>query len=240
MRHLRILLSTAALAGALPASAAELDFEGFYRARARAFNSLSLNRSAELAEGTQAWVQHRVWLRPRVLIDEHAAVFIDFRALDGVYWGDTPVSPANVTGASVFDALEDGLAGPTTADGGVTPQTLTLWRAWGEAHLGNTHFKVGRMPVHWGAGIWQNDGLGLDADFGDTVDRAQVEVRFADAVYTSLAVDLHTEGYVNATDDLTVFSGIVGYLTETVDAGLYMQYRTSPARNLGIFSEVET
>ena len=91
MRHLRILLSTAALAGALPASAAELDFEGFYRARARAFNSLSLNRSAELAEGTQAWVQHRVWLRPRVLIDEHAAVFIDFRALDGVYWGDTPV-----------------------------------------------------------------------------------------------------------------------------------------------------
>ncbi|TNE84552.1 MAG: hypothetical protein EP330_29125 [Deltaproteobacteria bacterium] len=232
----RTLLALALVATSLPAYAAEVDFEGFYRARGRLFNSLSLNRTEDSAEGVQSWVQHRVWLRPRILIDEHTAVFVDFRALDGVTWGDSPLTRPDVTGATAVADLDDGVATATTADGGATPANFTLWRAWGEAHFGNAHFKVGRMPLHWGAGIWQNDGLGLDADFGDTADRAQFEYRFDDAVYASLAMDIHTEGYINHSDGVHAFSGIVGYLTETVDAGLYLQYRTAPSRDVQIFS----
>lgn len=232
----RPAIALCALLIALPASAAEVDFEGFYRARARLFNSLSLNRTEESAEGVQAWIQHRVWLRPRILIDDKTAVFVDLRALDGVAWGDSPLTRPDVTGATVLTDLDDGVATATTADGGNTPADIALWRAWGEAHFGNAHIRVGRMPLHWGAGIWQNDGLGLDADFGDTVDRAQFEYRFDDAVYASVAMDVHTEGYINYSDGSHAFSGILGYLTETVDAGVYLQYRTAPSRNVQIFS----
>lgn len=234
--YARNLFALALLASSMPASAAEVDFEGFYRARGRLFNSLSLNRTEDSAEGTQAWVQHRVWLRPRVLIDEHTAVFVDFRALDGVAWGNAPTTRADVTGGTVLADLDDDLATPTTADGGTTPANFALWRAWGEAHFGNAHVKVGRMPLHWGAGIWQNDGLGMDADFGDTADRVQVEYRFDDAIYASLAMDVHSEGFINQSDDTHAFSGIAGYLTETVDAGVYLQYRSAPSRNLQVFS----
>ncbi|MCO4745716.1 MAG: hypothetical protein KC912_13065 [Proteobacteria bacterium] len=236
MPHVRIFAALALLATSMPASAAEVDFEGYYRARARIFDSLSLTRTADLSEGTQGWIQHRVWLRPRILIDEHTAVFIDFRALDGMAWGNAPLGRIDVSNNVVFNDLDDGVASPTTEDGGATPANFALWRAWGEAHFGNAHVKVGRMPLHWGAGIWQNDGLGLDADFGDTADRAQVEYRFDEAVYASLAYDTHAENFINHSDDTHVISGIAGYLTETVDAGVYLQYRMAPSRNLQVFS----
>ena len=63
---------------------AEVQFEGYYRARARAFDTLSLNRSITESEGSSVFLQHRLWLKPKFLISENVSVMTEFRGLDNV------------------------------------------------------------------------------------------------------------------------------------------------------------
>jgi hypothetical protein len=190
-RQLARLVAFAALAAALPvqASATELQIEGYYRARARAFDTLSLDRELTSSEGFSSYIQHRLILRPRMLVTSDLGVFVDIRALDNVVWGNQPITYVDpVTGDDIptdfMDSLQAPLVTEETAD--LPPADITIWRAWGEYGTPIGTFKFGRMPLHWGSGIWQNDGLGLTAEYGDTADRFQWELLFSD-VYFRLA-----------------------------------------------------
>jgi hypothetical protein len=211
------------------AEAAEVDFEGYYRARGRLFHSLSIDSDLTGYEGTSAWAEHRFWLRPRFLINDQVGVFAELRGLDNLVWGSEARSYFDPTTAdNVPLAYIDDLTPPIPTEQDHTPVLLdiTLWRAWGEVHLGQHRFRLGRMPLHWGSGVWQNDGLGLNGEYGDTADRIQWEGLFGD-VYASVAVDVTAESFVNQSDNTMSYNGMAAWRTEQVVAGLNLQFRHS-------------
>src|SRR5690606_31151683 len=123
-------------------------------------------------------------------------VTADIRGLDGISWGDVP-SPALDYPSETADpiAVTDTLVPPPSGS-----SNIELWRAWAEIALGDHTIRFGRMPLNWGSGVWQNDGLGYNADYGDSADRVQWEGLFG-SVYTSAAIDVNAEGLLAARDD---------------------------------------
>ncbi|MFK7930986.1 MAG: hypothetical protein AB8H79_22565 [Myxococcota bacterium] len=232
----RTLLCLAGLASAMPAAATEVQFEGFYRARARGFSSLSIDAALDDAEPAKAWVQHRLYLAPRFIVSDKVAVFTEFRGLDGVTWGQAPtverdsLQPFNVNGGgnNLPLAFTDDLRPP----GSLTPSGLpgvvpdfSIWRVYGEVHGELGTFRFGRMPIHWGLGIWQNDGLGLNADYGDSADRLQWERAFDD-VFLRAAFEVDSQGLFSADDQDAVAGNLAAsYRTERVEIGLNTQLR---------------
>jgi hypothetical protein len=49
--------------------------------------------------------------------------------------------------------------------------SINVRRVWMDILTPVGKFRLGRQPSNWGLGIFQNDGLGRQDDFGDTVDR---------------------------------------------------------------------
>jgi hypothetical protein len=179
------------------AVAGEVQVDGFYRARGRAFSNLTIDGSLPESEGPTAWIQHRFWVQPRFVVNDKVAVYSEVRALDGVTWGQTPSPEFNPQfwpdrrqpglRADLFDVLPpiytDDLRAPTDVPNDGLPRSIpdiSLWRVWAEVHGQTGTWRFGRMPIHWGLGIWQNDGLGLNGDFGDSADRVQWERAFGD------------------------------------------------------------
>jgi hypothetical protein len=219
---LLFLLSLAAV----PASAAEVQFDGFYRARFRAFDTLSLDRANPLEEGLAAYAQHRFFLEPRLLVSDRAGLFLQIKGLDNVPWGSAPI-PADPNLPDNPNLFEYDLASPTSESDAQAPLLdLTLWRAWGEVYTPIGEFSFGRMPLHWGLGLWQNDGLTVEpdfADYGDTTDRAMWELLVQDQFYLRATVDVPAEQLLNQQDDTTALGFGVAYRTEDLTAGILLQ-----------------
>lgn len=218
------------------ASAAEVQLEGFYRARARALDSLTLDRESGQNEGLAAFAQHRLWLKPRFLLSESVGLFTEIRGLDGVYWGQQPAAGETYLQPTPF-VLEYDLQPPTSdTDPSTQLSNITLWRAWGEVHTDFGRFTFGRVPLHWGLGIWLNDGIHVDpafADNGDTTDRLMWELLIQEQFYVRLAVDIPTEQFVGFTDDTTSYNAAAAYRSEDITAGLLVQFdRTGPRAGL--------
>lgn len=230
-----LLALGAALLGPAPsAQALEVQFEGWYRARGRVFDDLSLDRELATADGTALYGQHRFWLQPRLVPSANSAVYFELRGLDGSYFGQQPYPTLDpVTGLAQAPVLSDALGEPgvTLASGEQAPllgQGIALWRVWGELDTSVGRFRVGRQPLHWGAGVWQNDGLTNDVmglkDFGDSADRVSWEHVIQD-VYVELAAESNLAGVVNERDGTGSVTATVGYRAERVVAGLRVQQR---------------
>src|SRR4029453_18893382 len=98
----RPLLLAPALALFSPAAGAtELTWEGYYRARGRFFDSLSVANSASLdlisedqnvleTEGVSLWMDHRMRLQPNWLLSEHASLHAQLDLLGFLNFGDQP------------------------------------------------------------------------------------------------------------------------------------------------------
>lgn len=236
MRIQKPLALLIAAAVAPSAHAVELELDGFYRARARLFDTLSLDRTLANREGLSFGAQHRLVIRPKLLINENVALMADIRALDGAYFGSAAnayVDP--VTGEAVPLELTDTLNPPASTDGEKPSLDLSLWRAWGEVHTKFGTLRFGRQPLHWGLGVWQNDGMGYNADFGDTADRLSFETEIQ-KVWVRAAVDVNSEGFINKTDDTTAYNLAFAYRGERVNAGLQAQYRATPSRQFNLFT----
>ena len=81
----------------LSADAAELVFDGHYRARGQAFNSLSL-ADADVnanAEGGALYADHRFRLQPTWLLSERVSVTTQIDLLPYVLWGDEALQRAD-------------------------------------------------------------------------------------------------------------------------------------------------
>ncbi|MFM2161530.1 MAG: hypothetical protein RLZZ383_1042, partial [Pseudomonadota bacterium] len=175
------------------ARAAEVVLEGFYQARGRLFDTLSLDRTITQNEGISWAFEHRLNLAPRIWITEQVGVMVDVRALDGLRWG------TGLVGDAGFEAIDQPLLLDLAGDDLRTLSTgagnLELWRAWGEVRSKIGTFKFGRQPLHWGLGIWQNDGQGFNTDAGDSADRVSWEHRIQN-VWVRAAADVNVEGLV--------------------------------------------
>jgi hypothetical protein len=237
-----------------PAHAGEAQFEGFYRARGRAFSSLSVAPDQPGAEGPTGWVQHRFWLQHRFVVNDKVAVYSEIRALDGTAWGQAPAGEPNplfwngVPGAqeptrALPSAFSDDLRAPGVAAFDGLPRAvpdISIWRVWAEVHGETGTWRFGRMPIHWGLGIWQNDGLGLNADYGDSADRVQWERAFGD-VFLRASGEIDTFGLADPdVRDTVSGNASVGWRGERVEIGLNTQARRALPRTgpgaIGSFS----
>ncbi len=231
-----ILLPLALLAATPGASAAQLEWDGHYRARGLLFDSLSLSDTNAQAEGTSNLLDHRLRLQPRFHITERVGLFAQIDALSLVPWGGQVEGYEDpVTGDVTYLAYDQTLVSPTTSAGGSTPAGIAVTRAWGEVYTDIGRFRFGRVPLHWGAGIWQNDGFAPDAEYGDTADRIQFTSRIG-MVYLMGAWDVNYEGYVNVPDDMQSLNLAFAYQTETLGLGFHNQYRWQPSENLSIYT----
>lgn len=215
------------------ASGAEVQVEGFFRSRGRVFDTLSLLPANEEASlGATLFAQNRLWLQPRIVLSDEVAVYTEFRGLDGVLWGSenapTPVFVEDLAMAEA-DAYQEIFeithGRDALRDTGRIP--FTLWRAWAEVDTDVGRFTFGRVPLHWGLGIWLNDGLQTNpmfADYGDTTDRLMWEQLF-DSVFVRLAVDVPIEGLLlDEGGERTAVTGAVAYRSEDVEAGILAQF----------------
>lgn len=237
---LRPYVFAPALLLAAPALAAEVELEGAFQARGRLFDSLSLTDTEEagLPEGGTFYVEHRLWLRPRILVSKDVRLTLDVKGFDNVAWGDEPIVPTTYTNEVVF---EDGLSAPTSVNDPATAlKDFTLWRAWADLDTAFGRISFGRMPLHWGMGIWQNDGMGLNAEYGDTADRLQFETLVEDMIFVRGALDTHAENYLNQGDDTYAASLAVAYRSETVVIGGQAHYRHTDVADGGTDLDVVT
>lgn len=133
--------------------------------------------------GNLSGANMRLRLEPTINLDEGTSIHIQADVLDNLVLGSTP------TGAALNGIYSDTNLPPLGAFG--TTQTapvagvnsdrdaITVKRAWAEVAVPLGILKFGRMPNHWGMGIFHNGGghdpisgeYDLDADYGDTVDR---------------------------------------------------------------------
>jgi hypothetical protein len=205
------------------AQAADVQFEGFYRARGRAFETLSLDRENAANEGLAMYGDHRLWLAPRLLLSDAVGLQLEFRGLDGVNWGAEPEPYVAFVPRSPF-VLEQGLGAPTSGTDEETPLLdFTLWRVYGDVDTKIGRFSFGRMPLHWGQGLWLNDGTSLDREFvdhGDTSDRVQWEYLVEEQVFVRAGVDVPAERFVGQGDDTLAVDLAAAYRTEDLRAGL--------------------
>lgn len=230
------LFALTLLAHAPAVDAAQLEWRGHYRARGLIYDSLSLSDTNPQAEGTRHLLDHRLRLEPRWLLSDRVGIYAQVDALDLVPWGVEPEGMVDpVTGEETALAFEQTLVAPTNDDGGLLRSSIAVTRAWAEVYSDIGRFRFGRVPLHWGTGIFLNDGLSPNAEYGDTADRVQFTTRLG-LVYLMAAWDLNYEGLLNENDDMATANLAVAYQTETVGLGYYNWYRYQPSQSFGSYA----
>ncbi len=125
----------------------------------------------------------RLRLEPTINLDEGTSIHIQADVLDNLVLGSTPVNQAlgtyNDLNQPPLGAFGNSNQQPPQAGVNSDRDSIVIKRAWAEVAIPLGILKFGRMPNHWGMGIFSNSGghdpiagtYDLDADYGDTVDR---------------------------------------------------------------------
>lgn len=118
----------------------------------------------------------RLRLEPIIHVTEQVRVMTQVDVLDNLVMGSTPDSTYRVT---VFDPANNLAPHPVLSNTQSAPElgangfmsSVRAKRAWGvvESEFGQLQF--GRMPWHWGRGMFFNDGACWDCDGQTNVDR---------------------------------------------------------------------
>jgi hypothetical protein len=233
-RRLFALLSGLLVPGGL--HAAELDWNGYYRARGLIYDSLSLSETNALSEGTSNLIDHRLQLEPRFILSERVGLFAQIDGLNLVPWGDNPerwLDP--VTGEETWLAYDQTQLSPRSTNNESLASSIAVTRAWGEVYTGVGRLRFGRVPLHWGTGIFLNDGRSPGAEFGDTADRVQFTARLG-PVHLMGAWDVQYEGYLNVPDDMQSLNAAVAWQTESAGVGFYNSYRYQPSMSFNAWT----
>lgn len=216
----------------------------------------------------------RLRLRPTLALSDDVRVHMMIDVLDNVVLGSTPNNYVLSDPASGFAPDGEGARTPGVPLDSYTssllpPQSgrnalqdsIYVRRAWAEVtspDLGQLRF--GRMGSHWGLGLFQNSGDGIDADYSTEVDRIQAIVRIA-GFYLMASYDFAQQGAINyrlnqpaavpfdytADDDLTQFTFSAAYRMDPEEAqrrldsggwvlngGLFFQYRSQLLSSAGV------
>ena len=127
-------------------------------------------------------------LMPTFNVSEGTSIHTEIDLLNNLVLGSTPegfaLNPANSTTVTTSKLPLSGLSSTQVAPvAGVNNivDSIAVRRVWAEVALPIGTLQVGRMPNQWGMGISENAGgydpntgvFDYDANYGDTVDRAQ-------------------------------------------------------------------
>ncbi len=144
----------------IPPDTLKAEFQGHYRVRAHLFNHLFESQTVNgQYQGDARYINQRLWFRPVLKYKELAKLFVEFRALENVVFGDN----ASLSSTAPFagDPSNTGLTGLE-----VSP--VTVGRAWMEFSLPVGLMRVGRQPAEWGMNLLVAPGDSFDQPFGES------------------------------------------------------------------------
>jgi uncharacterized protein (TIGR04551 family) len=156
----------------------------------------------------------RFRLEPTLNITDQVRIHAQFDVLDNTILGSTPdslagiqgfnrppsmtmgtttISPTSLNGVAASGFLSTTVDAPEVGQNGFV-SSIVAKRAWAEVDSEFGSIRFGRMPWHWGRGLFYNDGGCADCDVGTTVDR----VMALTTIYghqIAAAWDLGAQGY---------------------------------------------
>ena len=121
----------------------------------------------------------RLRLEPTLNVYEDIKIKMQVDILDNIILGSTPETLVGNPNAPV-SVLSNGTVAPVDGINSVWTDSIRVKRVWAEIMTPLGQLRVGRMPNHFGMGITDNDGRGLDTDFGDNVDRLLFATKIGD------------------------------------------------------------
>lgn len=134
---------------------------------------------------TQSSANLRLRFNPELVISDNLRVNTQIDLLDNLVLGSTPAGYRNapsVNGGYAVAARSgyvpigfyENTQAPSASGINSLGDSISVKRAWAEYTTPVGQLRFGRMPSHWGLGIFQNSGDGYDADYQSTVDRIAV------------------------------------------------------------------
>jgi uncharacterized protein (TIGR04551 family) len=156
--------------------------------------------------GTQAGANLRFRLNPELHVSDNLRVMSQIDLLDNVVFGSTPGGYGNMPadGGGYAVSARDGYAplsffddtqDPPSAGQNGLRDSILVKRAWAEFAMPVGEVRFGRMPNHWGLGIFLNSGDDHDDDYQSTIDRLQIVTGIKPLeLYFSAAMDYPSEG----------------------------------------------
>jgi len=152
---------------------------GYYRTRGYVMHDLDLQQPNNNLprdnerNGFIAFNDMRLRLLPTLKLNDNISIHAQFDILDNVLFGTKDTRQININSAVVGNQSLPAGAGSFWMTGGAAGEngSINVRRAWMDILTPVGKFRIGRQPTDWGLGIFQNDGLGRQDDFGDTVDR---------------------------------------------------------------------
>lgn len=157
--------------------------------------------SEERSDDSIAGANIRLRYSPIIHVDNWLRIHSTVDILDNLVLGSTP-DYAELRPDASF-ALFAGSQSPPSDGRNSVSDSIRVKEAFANVDTLLGNLRAGRMASHWGLGMLANGGKGLDADYGDYVDRVLFTTRLG-SVYTALAWDFVSEGII-ATDPAYAF-----------------------------------
>src|SRR5262249_2637025 len=124
---------------------------------------------------TQAGANMRFRLNPELHISDNLRILSQIDLLDNIVLGSTPDGYANVPGNNQYNVVSRGGYSPLgafastqwapSAGQNSLTDSVSVKRVWGEYRTPIGLLRFGRMPSHWGLGMFVNGGDGHDSDY---------------------------------------------------------------------------
>lgn len=161
------------------------------------------------SDGTQAGANMRFRINPELHISDNLRIMSQLDLLDNVVLGSTPEGYANLPGGSTgytvagrggYTPIGAFAATQWTPTAGVnsTTNSIAVKRVWGEYVTPVGLLRFGRMPSHWGLGMFANGGDGYDSDYQSTADRIMLVTGIKKYdIYFAGAWDFANEGAIS-------------------------------------------
>lgn len=158
-------------------------------------------------EYTQAGANMRFRLNPELHISDNVRVLSQLDILDNLVLGSTPEGFVTRPSQNGYSVIGRGGYSPTGAfattqwapSAGINSlqDSINVKRVWGEYVTPVGVLRFGRMPSHWGLGMFANGGDGYDSDWQSTADRIMFVTGFKDLdLYFAGAWDFANEGAI--------------------------------------------
>lgn len=198
--------------------------------------------------GSMLFTQQRFRVEPILKINDNLSIHSTFDILDNVIAGTEETKKIDFLSPIVGSIQLPGSGGAIGVTGGEAGENkaLNVRRVYMDILTPGGKFRIGRQMSHFGLGIFQNDGNGLDDDFGDTADRilylAAMETEGLGTFNFGLATDFtftkqqdpRVSGLGGAItgpkEDMRQFAGIFLYDLENFSFGAFGGLRTRNGR----------
>ena len=178
------------LIGSPLVQAMDFSVDGYYRLRFEYTHDLDLqkpnpgivpgdlNNNSNDRIGTIAFGQQRFRMNPRLKLNDNITFHGQIDLLDNLLFGQSDIrtlSVLNPLAGTISMPNANGAFGVVgTSAGDIVGSgggNVNVRRLWVDILTSAGQFRIGRQPSHFGLGIFNNDGDGMEGDFGNTYDR---------------------------------------------------------------------